>query len=131
MSSRSWAASMTSWVSRSARVTTGGAVLRTNDLLDQRHVHSSARLYLEGRSAPLRFARGERLRVPCGAIRFAHESPFPPRSWIERGYRLERFTEVPLGGHFAALEETDRLVEDIRDFFRPLREGRLARVDGG
>src|SRR5438067_7138644 len=78
------------------------------------------------RSAPLRFARGERLRVPCGAIRFAHESPVPPRSWIERGYRLERFTEVPLGGHFAApaLEgEPDRLVEHIRDFFRPLREG--------
>ena len=86
--------------------------------------HSSARLYLEGRSAPLRFARGERLRVPCGAIRFAHESPFPPRSWIERGYRLERFTEVPLGGHFAApaLEgEPERLVEHIREFFRPLR----------
>ena len=85
--------------------------------------HSAARLYLEGRSAPLRFARGERVRVPCGVVRFAQESPFPPRSFIERGYRVERFTEVPRGGHFAALEEPERFVEDIREFFRPLREG--------
>ena len=88
-----------------------------------RAFHSAARLYLEGRSAPLRFARGERLRVPCGIVWFAQESPFPPRSFIERGYRVERFTEVPRGGHFAALEEPERFVEDIREFFRPLREG--------
>jgi pimeloyl-ACP methyl ester carboxylesterase len=84
-------------------------------------LHSSSRLYLETKAAPLRFAPGERVRVPCGIVRFAKESPFPPRPWVERGYRVERWTEVPRGGHFAALEEPVRLVEDIRAFFRPLR----------
>lgn len=28
---------------------------------------------------------------------------------------------MPRGGHFAALEEPELLVDDIRSFFRPLR----------
>jgi pimeloyl-ACP methyl ester carboxylesterase len=34
---------------------------------------------------------------------------------------LRRFTEMPKGGHFAAMEEPEQLAEDIRSFFRPLR----------
>jgi pimeloyl-ACP methyl ester carboxylesterase len=30
---------------------------------------------------------------------------------------------MPRGGHFAALEEPERLAADIREFFRPLRRG--------
>jgi pimeloyl-ACP methyl ester carboxylesterase len=45
----------------------------------------------------------------------------PPREWGERAYRLERWTEMTRGGHFAAWEEPDLLAEDIREFFRPLR----------
>ena len=33
----------------------------------------------------------------------------------------KHWTDMPAGGHFAALEEPVRLVEDIRDFFRGLR----------
>ena len=44
-------------------------------------------------------------------------------AWIERAYNLRRHTPMPSGGHFAALEEPDLLVEDIRAFFRPLRFG--------
>ena len=36
---------------------------------------------------------------------------------------LRRYTEMPSGGHFAALEGPDLLVEDIREFSRPLRFG--------
>jgi pimeloyl-ACP methyl ester carboxylesterase len=36
---------------------------------------------------------------------------------------VRRYTAMPRGGHFAALEEPDLLVEDIRAFFRPLRFG--------
>ena len=36
---------------------------------------------------------------------------------------LRRWTVMPAGGHFAPMEEPERLVEDIRAFFRPLRAG--------
>jgi pimeloyl-ACP methyl ester carboxylesterase len=45
----------------------------------------------------------------------------PPRSWVERGYDVRRWTNLPRGGHFAAMEQPERLARDIREFFRPLR----------
>ena len=84
-------------------------------------IHSSCRLYFEGRKAPVHFQKGDYVRVPCGVARFLKEEPFPPRAWIERGYNLQRWTEFPRGGHFAAAEEPELLAEDIRAFFRPLR----------
>jgi pimeloyl-ACP methyl ester carboxylesterase len=36
---------------------------------------------------------------------------------------LRRFSKMPRGGHFAAMEQPELLVEDVRAFFRPLREG--------
>ena len=84
-------------------------------------ISSSVRYYFEGRLAPLHFAPGERVSVPCGIARFSLEAPFPPRSWIERGYEVRRWTEMPRGGHFAAWEEPELLARDVREFFRPLR----------
>jgi pimeloyl-ACP methyl ester carboxylesterase len=84
-------------------------------------VSSSIRLYAEGRADPLRFAPGERVRVPTAIARFPKEAPFPPREWVERGYDVVRWTEMPRGGHFAAMEEPELLAGDLRDFFRPLR----------
>jgi pimeloyl-ACP methyl ester carboxylesterase len=84
-------------------------------------IGSSVRLYWEGARAPLRFGRCERVRVPCGVARFPLESPFPPREWIERCYDVRRFTQLPRGGHFAAMEEPELLAHEIRAFFRPLR----------
>lgn len=67
---------------------------------------------------------GTRVETPTGFARFpADLSPPPPRAWVERAYNLKRYTEMPRGGHFAALEEPALLVEDIREFFRPLRFG--------
>jgi pimeloyl-ACP methyl ester carboxylesterase len=34
---------------------------------------------------------------------------------------LTRWTEMPSGGHFAALEEPQRLAEELRAFYRALR----------
>jgi pimeloyl-ACP methyl ester carboxylesterase len=59
--------------------------------------------------------------VPTGFAIFAKDIATPPRSWAERFYDVQRWTEVPAGGHFAALEEPERLAEEIRAFFRPLR----------
>ncbi len=38
----------------------------------------------------------------------------PPRSWAERAYNIVRWTEQPLGGHFAAMEQPELFVEDVR-----------------
>jgi pimeloyl-ACP methyl ester carboxylesterase len=84
-------------------------------------IASSARLYLEARRSPLHLAPGERVLPPCGVARFPLEAPSPPREWVERGYHVVRWTEMPRGGHFAAMEEPDLLAEDVRAFFRPLR----------
>jgi pimeloyl-ACP methyl ester carboxylesterase len=65
---------------------------------------------------------GGKVTVPTGLAAFpADLAPAPPREWIERCYDLRRHTEMPRGGHFAALEEPALRVEDIRAFFRPLR----------
>jgi len=59
--------------------------------------------------------------VPCGIARFPKEEPFPPREWIERGYNVRRWTAMPRGGHFAAMEQPALFVEDLRRFFRTVR----------
>lgn len=84
-------------------------------------IHSSMRLYYEARRRPLHFKEGQSVQSPCGIARFQKEAPFPPREWIERGFNVQRWTEFHSGGHFAAMEEPDLLVQDIRAFFRPLR----------
>ncbi|HEX5473950.1 MAG TPA: epoxide hydrolase [Vicinamibacterales bacterium] len=77
----------------------------------------SMRLYLESGRTPLRFARGERVVVPCGVARFPYEAPFPPRTWIERAYNVVHWTNMPRGGHFAALEAPELLAADVKWFF--------------
>jgi pimeloyl-ACP methyl ester carboxylesterase len=77
---------------------------------------SAMRLYWEGRQAPLRFAPGERIRVPVGIAHFPREVWMPPRRYVERGYNVTRWTEMPAGGHFAPLEEPDGLAAEIRAF---------------
>ena len=79
------------------------------------------RLYVESSKAPLHFAKGERVEVPCGVARFPKEDPMPPRCWAERVYNIQRWTEMPRGGHFAAWEEPELLAQDLREFFRPFR----------
>lgn len=84
-------------------------------------IHSSFRLYWEGARAPMQFQEHDFVSVPCAVARFPKEAPFPPRAYVERGYNVQRWTEMPRGGHFAAAEEPQLLAEDIRAFFRPLR----------
>lgn len=84
-------------------------------------IHASCRLYEEVRRSPFHLGQGDRVAVPCGIARFAKEAPFPPRSWVERGFNVQRWTDFPRGGHFAALEEPELLADDVSAFFRPLR----------
>lgn len=84
-------------------------------------IGASIRLYKENRLQPLHFKRGERVQPPLGVALFPRELPMPPRSWVERCHHVVRWTEMPKGGHFAAMEQPQLLAEDIRSFFRPLR----------
>ncbi len=64
-----------------------------------------------------------RVLVPTGIAIFPGEYLIGrvPRAWVERTYDVSRWTEMPRGGHFAALEEPQLLAEDIRSFYRTLR----------
>jgi pimeloyl-ACP methyl ester carboxylesterase len=84
-------------------------------------IGSSFRMYFENRKAPLQFERGDFIRPPCAIAHFPKEILFPPREWVERGYNVQRWTEMPRGGHFAAMEQPYLLAEDIRVFFRAYR----------
>ena len=84
-------------------------------------ISSSTRMYLENQTHTWGMGPEERVKAPTGIALFPQEIAKPPREWAERSYDVRRWTEMPSGGHFAALEEPTRLVEDIRDFFRGLR----------
>ncbi len=68
---------------------------------------------------------GTRVQVPSGFAVFADSyrpgSARPPRELAEHAFDITRWTDMPRGGHFAALEEPTLLAEEIREFFRPLR----------
>lgn len=81
---------------------------------------SSARLYFEaarsgswGPPAPS--------TVPTGVAVFPYEIAPPIRRFAELSNNIVHWSEFDRGGHFAAMEEPDLLVADVRAFFRPLR----------
>ena len=64
----------------------------------------------------------KKIEIPTAAAIFPAEmSEWPPRSYVERIFNIKQWTEMPAGGHFAALEKPDLLVNDIRKFSRSLR----------
>lgn len=60
-------------------------------------------------------------KVPAAFAMFPADIVPAPREWAERFFNVQRWTAMPRGGHFAALEEPELLAQDIREFFRPLR----------
>jgi microsomal epoxide hydrolase len=84
-------------------------------------ITSSTRLYCESRRSGRFGPLGEHVKVPTGCAIFPKEIYRAPRRWAEGTYNITHWTEMPSGGHFAALEEPDLLVEDIRTFFRSIR----------
>ena len=108
----------------SIRQITGGSILDADYPRKGSIFHSgsqSLRIYKENKLQPLAFDTAVS-NVPIGVAHFPKEFPTPPRSWPERCFRVERYTEMPRGGHFAALEQPELLTEDIRAMFRPLRK---------
>ncbi|AIQ29946.1 MULTISPECIES: epoxide hydrolase family protein [unclassified Paenibacillus] len=63
-----------------------------------------------------------RIEVPTGIAIFPGDVALPPREWADRNLNITRWTTMPRGGHFTAMEDPAPLAEDIREFFRALRE---------
>jgi pimeloyl-ACP methyl ester carboxylesterase len=76
--------------------------------------------HAEARSPSLTTA--DRVNLPVGLALFPKEpGGIPPRGFAERTLNVQRWTEMPRGGHFAALEEPRLFSGDVIEFFRPLR----------
>jgi pimeloyl-ACP methyl ester carboxylesterase len=56
-------------------------------------------------------------RVPAAFALFPKDISHPTREWAERFFKVQRWTEMPRGGHFAAMEEPQLLAQDIRHWF--------------
>ncbi len=100
-------------------------VLSRDELLDNVMLYwvtgsaaSSARLYWESFAV---FGSTDRVRVPTGVARFPREINQAPRHWCEAIYPITHWTDMPRGGHFAAFEQPELFVEDVRTFFRTIR----------
>ena len=64
---------------------------------------------------------GKRVEVPTGCAVFPAEMPrWPPKSYADRIYNITHWSKMPRGGHFAAMEEPEMLLNDIRKFARSL-----------
>lgn len=83
-------------------------------------ITSSMRIYFENRNVravnPVSY-----ITVPTGGAIFPAEISVTPQAWAKRSFNIVHWTLMPRGGHFAALEEPQLLLEDIRHFYRPLR----------
>jgi epoxide hydrolase len=82
---------------------------------------SSARLYWESfgpkRRAPFK------VTIPTGVAVFPKEIVTPVRKWMESSFtNIQHWHEMPKGGHFAAFEQPDLFVQEVREFFRTLRQ---------
>ena len=64
----------------------------------------------------------KKIEIPTAAAVFPAEmSEWPPRSYVDRIFNITQWTEMPSGGHFAAMEQPELLVKDIVKFARTIR----------
>lgn len=82
-------------------------------------IGSSVRLYYETLHNPPPNAAA-RVEVPTGVLIPPKDLIPAPREFAERFYNLRHWAQLPRGGHFAAMEEPELFVEDLRAFFRSL-----------
>ncbi len=83
-------------------------------------ITSSMRLYCENRRSG-RLGLDRRVEVPTGCAVYPKEIYRSPRKWAEARYNVQHWATMPRGGHFAALEEPELFVADVREFFRKVR----------
>ena len=86
-----------------------------------RTINSSIRLYCESQRSQRFGGAPERIEVPTGIAVFPKEIFRIPRGWAEAGFNLKHYNRFDRGGHFAAFEEPDLFIQDVREFFSIVR----------
>jgi len=102
-------------------------VLSRDELLDNVMMYwlpaagaSSARLYWE--SFPSLFKPQKEIKIPAGVSVFPHEIFRASKRWVEERYtNLVHYNVLDKGGHFAAFEQPELFVEEVRNCFRHMR----------
>jgi epoxide hydrolase len=85
-------------------------------------ITSSARLYWETMHSGVLQDAPKFVAVPTGVARYPKEEVLRfPRAWVEQRYNVTHWAVMPRGGHFAAMEQPELFVDDLRNFFRTLR----------
>lgn len=86
-------------------------------------INSAMRLYYES-IGPDRAPEPDwsYILVPTAHARFPAEIRPTPRAWAERMYNIVRWTKLPKGGHFAAFEQPELFLQDLREFCRTFRQ---------
>ena len=85
-------------------------------------ITSSARLYWETMHSGALLEAPDYVGVPTGIARYPKEEVLRfPRSWVEQRYNVTHWAVMPRGGHFAAMEQPELFVDDLRTFFRTVR----------
>jgi pimeloyl-ACP methyl ester carboxylesterase len=78
-------------------------------------INSAMRIYYETMKHPSPNSN-EKLNIPVGVALFPKDLITPPREFANRFFNIKQWTEIPKGGHFAAMEQPELLVGDIRKF---------------
>jgi microsomal epoxide hydrolase len=84
-------------------------------------INSSIRLYCESQRGRNFGPSDDFVKVPTGVAVFPKEMFRIPRAYAESRFNVVQYNRFDRGGHFAALEEPDLLIEDVRTFFRQVR----------
>jgi microsomal epoxide hydrolase len=80
--------------------------------------------YYARQHGPWPIPDGQTVDVPMGYCEFPKEIVRPPRSLAARTFTdIRRWSVMPAGGHFAAMEQPEALAQEVRAFYRPLRGG--------
>jgi microsomal epoxide hydrolase len=83
---------------------------------------SSARLYWETMHSGALLEPIQYVSAPTGVARYPKEQILRfPRAWVEQSYNVTHWAVMPRGGHFAAMEQPELFVDDLRTFFRTVR----------
>ena len=96
-----------------------------NELLDNIMLYwlpntgaSSARLYWESFAKSFGNEGKKGVQVPTGCSIFPKEIIATPRSWAEQRYKnIQYWNELDKGGHFAAFEQPETFVQELRKCF--------------
>jgi L-ascorbate metabolism protein UlaG (beta-lactamase superfamily)/pimeloyl-ACP methyl ester carboxylesterase len=86
---------------------------------------SSARIYYESRHPIAPPAPASRVEAPTACADFEKEVIWSPRKWFEPRFNITRWTTMPRGGHFAAMEQPKLLADDVRAFFQDVQSPRV------